>query len=215
VSIFGGIIALNRDVDAKTAAEINKIFIEIVVAPAYAPEALEILKRKQNIRILELPSISAPLPAGALDMKKVNGGLLVQEADRELYVDAELKTVTKALPTAKDMEQLKFAWKIVKHTKSNAIVVANNLSAVGVGGGQTNRIWAACEALQRAGDRAKGAYLASDAYFPFPDCAEEAAKAGIRAIIQPGGSKNDPESIAACDKYGIAMVFTGQRHFKH
>ncbi|GHU99768.1 bifunctional purine biosynthesis protein PurH [Clostridia bacterium] len=215
VSIFGGVVALNRAVDEKTAEEINKIFIEIVVAPGYAPAALDILKRKQNIRILELPTISAPLKAGALDMKKVNGGLLVQEADREIYNDAELKTVTKALPNAKDMEQLKFAWKVVKHTKSNAIVVAKDFCAVGIGGGQTNRIWAAKEALQRAGGRAKGAYLASDAFFPFPDCAEEAAKAGIRAIMQPGGSLKDADSIAVCDKNNIAMIFTGQRHFKH
>ncbi|MDR1094110.1 MAG: bifunctional phosphoribosylaminoimidazolecarboxamide formyltransferase/IMP cyclohydrolase [Clostridiales bacterium] len=215
VSIFGGIVALNRRADERTAAEINKIFVEIVVAPGYEPAALEILKRKQNIRILELPSISAPLPAETLDMKKVVGGLLVQEADRELYIGADLKTVTKALPTAADMEQLKFAWKVVKHTKSNAIVVAKDFCAVGIGGGQTNRIWAAQEALQRAGERARGAYLASDAYFPFPDCAAAAAESGIRAIIQPGGSIRDADSVAECDKAGIAMVFTGQRHFKH
>jgi phosphoribosylaminoimidazolecarboxamide formyltransferase/IMP cyclohydrolase len=148
-------------------------------------------------------------------MKKVYGGLLVQDRDRTLFNKEDVKTVTKRKPTAEEMQQLEFAFKVVKHAKSNAIAIAKNNAAIGVGGGQTNRIWAAQQAIEHAGERVKGAVLASDAFFPFSDCVEAAAKAGITAIIQPGGSVRDQESIDACDKYGIAMVFVGQRHFKH
>lgn len=218
VSIFGGIIAVNACVDAQTAAEMTKIFLEIVVAPDFTPEALEQFKKKPNLRILKLSGIGidAPPPAEtAYDMKKVYGGLLVQDRDNTLYDDADVKIVTKKAPSAEQMKQLRFAYAVVKHAKSNAIAIAKDFSAIGIGVGQTNRIWAARQAIEHAGERTKGAVMASDAYFPFSDCVSAAADAGIAAIIQPGGSIRDRESIDMCDQKGIAMVFVGQRHFKH
>ena len=222
VSIFGGIIACNRKVDAATATEINKIFVEIVIAPDFDADALEILKKKANIRILRLPEITKPNTKDMLDMKRVAGGLLIQERDIGVYDDAELKVVTEKAPTVEQMIDLKFAMKVVKHTKSNAIVLAKNGITTGIGPGQTNRITALDLAIRYANtlegaeqNRAAGSVMASDAFFPFSDCVEAAHKAGITAIIQPGGSIRDQESIDACNKYGIAMVFTGQRHFKH
>lgn len=214
VSIFGGILAANREIDAETAENIHRIFVEIVVAPSYSKEALQILSQKKNIRLLRLPGISLPNPPG-LEYKKVQGGLLVQQQDSALLGSGELKVVTKSAPTAKEMEDLLFAWKVVKHVKSNAIVLAKDGCTTGVGPGQTNRITALELAAKYAGDKAAGSVLASDAFFPFPDCVEAAAKAGITAIIQPGGSVNDEKSIAAADEAGISMVFTGMRHFKH
>lgn len=215
VSIFGGIIAVNREINKNTAEEINKIFIEIVIAPSYTEEALQILTRKKNIRVLQLDSITAKLPAGTYDMKKVAGGLLVQNYNHELADFDKFQYVTEKKPTPEQMEDLMFAIKVVKHTKSNGIALAKSKMTIGVGPGQTNRIMAAKIAIEYGGERTKGAVLASDAFFPFPDCVEAAAAAGITAIIQPGGSMNDQESIDACNKYGIAMVFTGMRHFKH
>lgn len=215
VSVFGGIIVTNRELDEATAEEINKIFIEIVVAPSYSDEALEILKKKKNIRLLRLPDIASPLPEGVWDMKKVVGGLLVQEIDRVLLPGEEPKVVTKRKPTEKEMEDLLFAWKVVKHAKSNGIAIAKDKQSLGVGPGQVNRIWACQQAIEHAGGAVAGAVLASDAFFPFEDCVQEAAKAGITAIIQPGGSIRDEDSIKACDEAGIAMVFTNMRHFKH
>ena len=215
VSIFGGIVAVNRTVDAATASEMVKIFLEIVIAPDFTAEAIEIFKAKPNLRVLKLADISAPCEKNAYDMKKVYGGLLIQDRDTTLFDESDVKVVTKRAPAPAEREQLEFAFKVVKHAKSNAIAIAKNNSAIGVGGGQTNRIWAAQQAIEHAGDRVKGAVLASDAFFPFADCVEAAAKAGITAIIQPGGSVRDAESIEACDKYGIAMIFVGQRHFKH
>ena len=215
VSIFGGIIAANREIDAKTAEEMSKIFLEIIIAPSFSNEALEILTRKKNIRLLELPTISKKMSVNDFDMKRVMGGLLVQQRDVELYDEENWKVVTDKAPTAQEIEDMKFAWKVVKHTKSNGIAVAKDNMSLGQGHGQTNRVMAARIALDYAGERAKGAVLASDAFFPFPDCVEEAAKAGITAIIQPGGSVNDQLSIDACNKHGIAMVFVGMRHFKH
>jgi phosphoribosylaminoimidazolecarboxamide formyltransferase/IMP cyclohydrolase len=217
VSIYGGIVALNRTVDKRTADELVKIFLEIVIAPDFTAEATEVLKTKPNMRVLKLagPPQTPFAPSGEYDMKKLYGGVLLQDRDYALFDPAALKTVTKTAPTPDDIKQLEFAYRVVKHTKSNGIAIAKDFAAVGIGGGQTNRIWAAKQALEHAGDRAKGAYLASDAYFPFSDCVEAAAAAGIKAIIQPGGSIRDGDSIAACDKYGIAMVFVGMRHFKH
>ncbi|MDR0286871.1 MAG: bifunctional phosphoribosylaminoimidazolecarboxamide formyltransferase/IMP cyclohydrolase [Clostridiales bacterium] len=215
VSIYGGILALNRTVDEKTATEINKIFIEIVIAPDYSANALEILKSKKNIRILKLVDILEKVPKNMYDMKKVMGGILVQNYDIDLPEGQNLEVVTKKAPTAEELVDLDFAMKLVKHTKSNGITVAKNCQSLGIGPGQVSRIMAAKIALEYAGEKAKGAVMASDAYLPFDDCAEAAAKAGITAIIQPGGSKNDQKSIDACDKYGIAMVMTGIRHFKH
>ena len=215
VSIFGGIIASNREIDKATAEQISKIFIEIVIAPSFTAEALEILSAKKNIRLLALDSINAPIASTSYDMKKVLGGLLVQDYDTLVIDDSKCNVVTKKQPTAQELEDMKFAMKVVKHTKSNAIVVAKDNTTLGVGAGQVNRIWATKQAIEHSLTETKGAVLASDAFFPFSDCVEEAYKAGITAIIQPGGSVRDQESIDACDKYGIAMVFSGDRHFKH
>ena len=214
VSIFGGIVVTNTEVDAEMAEGINKIFIEIVVAPGYSEEALAILKKKKNIRLLELPTISCKVKEGTMDMKKVLGGILVQDMDLKLLGD-ELQVVSKRQPTEQEMADMIFAWKLVKHAKSNGIAIARDRQSVGVGPGQVNRIWATEQAIEHGGEKTKGASMASDAYFPFPDCVEAAAKAGITAIIHPGGSRNDEASIKAADEAGIAMVLTGMRHFKH
>jgi len=217
VSIFGGIVALNREVSKECAQKLSEIFLEIIIPPAFSKEALEILEQKKNIRLLELPDISKPLSSSMLDYKKVSGGLLVQEPNLALY--DELKCVTKKSIKGDEEELLKFAMKVVKFTKSNAIVLAdrdeNGFFTVGIGPGQTNRVTALKIALEYAGDKAKGCVLASDAFFPFSDCVEAAAKAGVSAIIQPGGSIRDNDSIAACDENGIAMVFSSIRHFRH
>lgn len=214
VSIFGGIVALNREVDEKTALEISKIFLEIVIAPAYSEKALKILTDKKNIRIMKLEDISRRYLSD-IDLKKVGGGLLMQDADRKDFDMSDIKNVTDKKPTDKEMQDMLFAWKVVKHVKSNAIVVAKDGMTLGIGPGQTNRIWAADMSLERAGEKARGAVIASDAFFPFKDVVESAAKAGISAIIQPGGSIRDQDSIDECNKSGIAMIFTGMRHFKH
>lgn len=215
VSIFGGIVALNREVDEKTAQEMAKIFLEIIIAPSFSAEAIEILEKKKNIRLLELPNIAKANTEGTLDMKKVVGGLLVQNLDTKLLNEADIKCVTKRKPTEKEIEDLKFVWKVVKHTKSNAIALAKDNRTVGVGPGQTNRITALELAIKYGGDKVKGSVMGSDAFFPFSDCVEAAQKAGITAIIQPGGSIRDEDSIKAADEAGIAMLFTGMRHFKH
>jgi len=212
VSIFGGIIAANREIDKETAEGIAEIFVEIVIAPGFSSEAFSVLTQKQNIRLLKLLHINDAAPAGSLDIKKVDGGILVQDADAELFDEASLNVVTAKSPSSAEMEDLKFAMKVVKHVRSNAIVVAKGGMTLGVGPGQTNRIGAVNIAL--AGD-VSGAVMASDAFFPFSDCVEAAAEAGITAIIQPGGSMKDEDSIKKCDELGIAMVFTGVRHFKH
>ena len=215
LSISGGIVALNREVDAETAAEMAKIFLEIIIAPSYTPEALAILTQKKNIRILALDGITVKPPAGALDIKKVSGGLLAQEINTALIDMAALTYPTKLRPTAAQMEQLLYAWRAVKHTKSNAIVLWNGKSTAGVGAGQVNRVGSLAIAIQTAGPRARGSVMASDAYIPFGDTVELAHNAGVAAIIQTGGSIRDQESIDLCDKYGIPMVFTGLRHFRH
>lgn len=215
VSIFGGIVATNGIVDRQTAEKMSQIFLEIVVAKGFDKDALEVLTQKKNLRLLLLESVNAPLAPGGQDMKKVMGGLLVQDMNTALLNEAELTCVTERKPTAKELEDLRFAWRVVKHTKSNAIVIAKDNTTLGIGPGQVNRIWAAQAAIERSGEGVKGAVMASDAFFPFPDCAEAAAAAGITAIIQPGGSVRDAESIAECDKHGIAMLFTGMRHFRH
>lgn len=215
VSVFGGILAINGIVDKETAEEIHKIFIEIVIAEGYTEEALTILETKKNIRLLELPDIRARREKDAYDMKKVYGGLLVQDYDETLFNEADVKVVTRRAPTEAEMRALMFNWKVVKYTKSNAIVIGLEDRTTGIGMGQTNRIWAAQQAIEHAGDKAKGSVMASDAFFPFPDCVEECVKAGITAIVQPGGSIRDQQSIDACDEAGIAMIFVGQRHFRH
>ena len=215
VSAFGGIIAANREIDAATAEEISKVFYEIVIAPSFTEDALKILQMKKNIRLLQLENISAKLPAGTYDMKKVAGGLLVQNYNNELVNMDEMKCVTDVKPNDEQMDDLLFAMKVVKHTKSNGIALAKANQSVGVGPGQTNRVMALKIAIEYGKDKTQGSVMASDAFFPFADCVETAHAAGIRAIIQPGGSIRDQESIDACNKYGIAMIFTGMRHFKH
>ncbi|MBO8127723.1 MAG: bifunctional phosphoribosylaminoimidazolecarboxamide formyltransferase/IMP cyclohydrolase [Peptococcaceae bacterium] len=214
VSAFGGIVALNREVDRETAEEMHKIFLEAVIAPGFTREALEVLTSKKNLRLLRTGEISRLTPDW-MDIRKVNGGLLVQEADRELVPSSKYRIVTGVKPTAEQLAEMAFAFKIVKHVKSNAIVVTKDRMLLGVGAGQMNRVGAARIALEQAGEKARGAVLASDAFFPFADTVNEAAKAGIAAIVQPGGSVRDEESIAAANEHGIAMVFTGQRHFRH
>ena len=215
VSIFGGIIASNREIDKATAEQIGKIFIEIVIAPSFSDEALEILQQKKNIRLLALESINSAIPTTSFDMKKVLGGLLVQDYDTLVINDEKCNVVTKAKPTPEQLEDMKFAMKVCKHTKSNAIVIGKDKVTLGVGAGQVNRIWATKQAIEHSLVPTTGAVLASDAFFPFNDCVEEAYKAGITAIIQPGGSIRDKDSIELCDKYGIVMVLSGDRHFKH
>lgn len=213
VSIFGGIVALNRPCDKETAQELSKIFLEIIIAPSFSDEALTILEAKKNIRLLELPGIDKPLDKHTI-LKKVGGGMLMQGADIQLGLD-DLKVVTDRAPTEEELRALAFGWRVVKHTKSNAIVLTSDDQTLGIGPGQTNRITALELAIKYAGEKAAGSCMASDAFFPFRDCVEAAHKAGITAIIQPGGSIRDQESIDACNEYGIAMVFTGMRHFKH
>lgn len=210
VSIFGGIVVVNREMDEDTAAEINKIFVEIVIAPSYSQKAMEVLTSKKNIRVLK-SNISDKNKK--IEMRSSIGGLLVQDKDAGSYSD--LNTVTSRIATNKEMEDLEFAWKLVKHVKSNAIVLAKDKKAIGVGPGQVNRIWALKNAIKYSSEDVKGAVLASDAFFPFNDCVKEAAGAGITAIIQPGGSIRDQESIDEADKNGLSMLFTGIRHFKH
>ncbi|RAK15081.1 phosphoribosylaminoimidazolecarboxamide formyltransferase/IMP cyclohydrolase [Anoxybacillus vitaminiphilus] len=212
-SIFGGIVALNREVDRDTALKMHEIFLEIVIAPSFSDEALEILTQKKNIRLLTVDF--AAEKKKETFMVSVQGGLLVQDEDIYTLDDANITIPTKREPTEKEWEDLKLAWKVVKHVKSNAIVLAKDHMTVGVGAGQMNRVGAAKIAIEQAGEKAKGAALASDAFFPMDDTVEAAAKAGVTAIIQPGGSIRDADSIKKADEYGIAMVFTGVRHFKH
>jgi len=214
VSIFGGIVAANREIDAETASEMAKIFLEVIVAPSFSQEALEILTKKKNIRLLQLEHIEKKNTT-TQKAKTVLGGLLIQEPDTQLLNEEALKVVTKRQPTEAEMRDLVFAWKVVKHAKSNGIAIAKDLCTTGVGPGQVSRIWALENAIRQGGKRIAGSVMASDAFFPFSDCVEAAHQAGITAIIQPGGSVRDQESIEAADKYGIAMIFTGMRHFKH
>lgn len=215
VSIFGGIVALSQPVDLETAQEIGKIFVEIVLAPGFAPEALEVLSKKPSIRLLQLDDIGGKPATPRLDLKKVSGGLLVQNADDILYEKEELKCVTTATPTEEQMEDMEMAMKVVKHVKSNGIVFVKNGQTIAIGPGQTNRIWAVKNAIRQCNYDMKGCVMASDAFFPFDDCVTEAAAAGAVAIIQPGGSMRDQDSVDKANELGIAMVFTGTRHFKH
>ena len=212
VSAFGGIVAFNRTVDAASAEAMDPIFYEVVIAPGYDDDALTILQRKRNLRILTVGAS----PAGpALDLRPIAGGMLVQGADDISENPAEWRTVTEREPSAAERQDLAFAWKAAKHIKSNAIVFAKDRALVGMGAGQPNRVVSVHLSQRIAGDKAKGSVLASDAFFPFPDNIELAAEAGVTAIVQPGGSVRDEEVIAAADQAGLAMVFTGVRHFRH
>ena len=217
VSAFGGIVALNRHVDDETAKVLAETFLECIVAPSYSPHALDLLRKKEKLRLL---ATGAWLPATfhQLVFKRVEGGLLVQDRDATAggEVSAHQATsVTKRAPTPEELESLEIAWRVCKHVKSNAIVLVNGKTTAGVGAGQMSRVDSVRIACGKAGDRAKGSVLASDAFFPFPDGIEVAAEHGITAIAQPGGSVKDADAIAAADKAGIAMVFTKVRHFRH
>jgi phosphoribosylaminoimidazolecarboxamide formyltransferase/IMP cyclohydrolase len=223
VSIFGGIVACTTTVDAATATRLGELFLEIVVAPDFDKDALDILQKKKNLRIMKAKCA----PKDSREYIAVDGGLLVQDVDRKLLEKWDV--VTQATPSAEDIPDLVFGMRAVTFVKSNAIMVVKGLAATGIGGGQVNRIWPTMQSLERSAavlkvagekggpwpDNNSARVLASDAFFPFPDIVEAAAAAGIKTIIQPGGSMNDKASIKACDKLGLAMVFTGTRHFKH
>ena len=216
VSAFGGIVAANRAISLGMAQEMSNTFYEVVIAPEYDADALEVLKKKKNLRILlaELPPEHATA-TGYLDFRRVKGGLLVQSSDSLAEGSVNLKTVTKRSPTESELKDLKFAWRAVKHIKSNAIVLVKDETLLGMGAGQPNRVVSVDIAKAKAGEKSRGSVMASDAMFPFPDSVEQAAEGGVTAIIQPGGSIRDEDSIKAADKYNIAMVFTGIRHFLH
>ena len=210
VSIFGGIIGMNFTVDLATAEELNKTFLEIVMAPDFDADALELLQKKKNLRIIKIKNPVSDTQTWV----KIDGGMLMQSTDSQF--SADIKTVTEAQPTSEQEKALLFAQRVVKYVKSNAIVVSNGFQALGIGGGQVNRIWATQHAVERAKEKFSGdLVLASDAFFPFRDVVDFCAKEGIKAIIQPGGSMRDEESIKAADEYGIPMLLTGMRHFLH
>ncbi len=215
VSAFGGIVAMNHAADAEVATAINKVFTEVVIAPDFSDEALEIFRKKKNLRVLKVDGNVAPNP---YEFRQISGGYLVQNQDLLCISQDDLTVASERQPTEKEIQAMLLAWKVCKHVKSNAIVFANDIQTVGVGAGQMNRV----DSVRLAAMRAKktelaleGTVLASDAFFPFRDNVDEAAKFGISAIIQPGGSMRDDESIAAANEHGISMVFTGYRHFKH
>jgi phosphoribosylaminoimidazolecarboxamide formyltransferase/IMP cyclohydrolase len=216
------VLGFNREVDEATATQITEPnrFIECVIAPSYSEAAFRLLTTrptwKKNVRLLRTGPIE-PAGAGArsLDFRRVDGGLLVQTRDVEADDFAHAKVVTKRAPTEAEMADLRFAWRVCKHVKSNAIVLAKGGMIVGVGAGQMSRVDSVHIAARKAGERVRGAVLASDAFFPFRDNVDEAARAGVSAIVQPGGSMRDQDSIQACDEHGLAMVFTGVRHFRH
>jgi phosphoribosylaminoimidazolecarboxamide formyltransferase/IMP cyclohydrolase len=217
VSAFGGIVACNRTINLRLAEEMAPTFYEIVVAPEYDADALDKLKEKKNLRIMlvDNPADCASLHRDYLDYRRVPGGLLVQESDTINEDSLPMKPVTRRAPTAEEIDDLKFAWRAVKHIKSNAIVMVKDRTLLGMGAGQPNRVVSVFLSKEKAGARARGSVLASDAMFPFPDSVEQAAEAGVTAIVQPGGSVRDEESIKAADNHNIAMVFTGIRHFLH
>lgn len=216
VSAFGGIVATNFTVNKEIAAEMSKLFLELVIAPAYEDDALPVLKTKKNLRIIVLP-LAKQQETAEFDFKKISGGFLVQEKDVKIF-EKELKVVTSRKPTTEELEALQFGWIVSKHVKSNAVVFATENQTIGIGGGQTSRVDSSEIAVlkaQKHGLTTKGTVVASDAFFPFRDGVDAAAKAGATAIIQPGGSVRDEEVISACDEHNIAMVFTGTRHFRH
>ena len=212
ISAFGGIVALNQDIDAATATAMTQTFLECVVAPGCTAEAKEILAAKANLRVLILADATA---GPAQTVKAIAGGLLIQNSDDQPINIDEWTVATEQQPTEVQLAELAFAWKAVKHVKSNAIVVTSDRTTLGIGAGQMNRVGAAKIALEQAGEKANGAVLASDGFFPFDDSVRTAAAAGITAIVQPGGSRRDQESIDAANELGIVMMFTGMRHFLH
>ena len=214
VSAFGGIVALNGLVDAAAASQLTSLFLECVVAPAFSPEARQLLAAKPNLRLLELAPAALALASG-VQLRSLLGGLLVQDLDDEPAQEDGWQVVSARQPSGAELDDLRFAWRLVRHVRSNAIVVAAAGQSLGIGAGQMNRVGSARLALEAAGERAQGAVLASDGFFPFDDTVRLAASCGIAAVIQPGGSMRDGDSIKACDALGLAMVTTGRRHFLH
>ena len=214
VSAFGGVLAFNRVVDAATAEEVAKLFVECIAAPGFDEKSKAIFAAKKNLRLLELPPGGLE-PERELQLKRILGGMLLQQPDVGEIQESELRTVTKRAPTAEELHTMRFAWKVAKHVKSNAIVFAKDGATLGVGAGQMSRVDSVKLAVMKAQSPLAGSVVASDAFFPFRDGVEEAAKAGATAVIQPGGSVRDADVIAAADRLGLAMVFTGMRHFLH
>jgi phosphoribosylaminoimidazolecarboxamide formyltransferase / IMP cyclohydrolase len=214
VSAFGSIIAVNRELDRETALLMKELFIEAVIAPRFSEEAMEILKKKKNLRLIDAGDF-ARCSGMDLEFKKISGGMLIEEADRSIVTEKDLTFVTEKRPTSEEIRELLFAQNLVKHIKSNAILLSLNGATVGIGAGQMSRIDALELAVKKANSPVKGCVLASDAFFPFRDSVDKAAEYGISAIIQPGGSVKDEDSIKACNEHGIAMVFTGLRSFRH
>ena len=214
-SAFGGILGFNRPVTAQTAKEITKNFVEAVVAPGFDPEALKLFATKKNVRLMQMPEMRDTTNTGKLDLKRIGGGLLVQSQDSITYVEGQLKVVTERKPNDREMADMKFAWIVAKHVKSNAIVYAKDREILGIGAGQMSRVDSARVAVEKACKPLQGAVMASDAFFPFRDSIDKAAKHGITAIISPGGSIRDKEVLQAANEHKIAMVFTGTRHFRH
>ena len=214
VSAFGGIIAINGVVEATAARELTSLFLECVVAPGFTPEAREVLAAKANLRLLELAPQAIDL-AGPDHVRSILGGLLVQDLDDQAITPADWTVASQRPPTPQEKQDLEFAWRLVRHVRSNAIVVAKDGQSLGVGAGQMNRVGSARIALEAAGEKAQGAVLASDGFFPFDDTVRLAASHGITAVIHPGGSMRDADSIKACDELGLAMQLTGRRHFLH
>jgi len=214
VSAFGGVLAFNRAVDTAAAEEVAKLFVECIAAPGFADRAKEIFAARKNLRLLELPAGGLE-PERELQLKRILGGMLVQQPDLGEIKDDDLRMVTKRAPTAEEIHTMRFAWKVAKHVKSNAIVFAKDGATLGVGAGQMSRVDSVRIAVMKAQSSLAGTVVASDAFFPFADGVEEAAKAGATAVIQPGGSVRDAEVIAAADRLSLAMVFTGMRHFLH
>ncbi len=215
VSIFGGIIVQNRPVSKQEAEKMSKIFLEVIVAESFEDEALVILEKKKNLRLIILPDAAKPYPEHSRMVKEIYGGLLIQDYDQNSLESEDYQIATKAKPEEEDYSDYLFAMKVVKHVKSNAIVLVKNEQTVGIGPGQPNRITSARIAINQAGEKAVGAILGSDAFFPFSDTVEAAYEAGVKGIIQPGGSIRDQDSIEFCDKVNLPMIFTGVRHFKH
>jgi len=214
VSAFGGVLAFNRVVDPATAEAVAKLFVECIAAPGFDEKSKSIFAAKKNLRLLELPP-GGLAPERELQLKRIQGGMLVQQPDLGELTDHELRTVTKRPPTPEELHTLRFAWKVSKHVKSNAIVFAKDGATVGVGAGQMSRVDSVKLAVMKSQSPLTGSVLASDAFFPFPDGVEAAAAAGATAVIQPGGSVKDPEVIAAANRLNLAMLFTGIRHFLH
>jgi len=213
LSAFGGIIAFNRVCTKEVAKAISKVFVEIVLAPSFEPEALEIFKKKKNLRVLEIGEFGKR--EKKVEVRNIDGGLLVQDTDTKVLTKDDLTTVTKREPSEKEIETALFTWKVLRHTKSNGILIAKNDTTVGLGAGQVSRVDAVHMALRKGGENVKGGVLASDAFFPFRDSIDTVKDSGISTIIQPGGSIRDQEVIDACNEYGFSMIFTGTRCFKH